>query len=59
MVHSSSKGSLKKQGQFVPNLMGVTLFIKGAYDNNPLSGVNENKADQTCPESAERSQSQA
>ena len=47
IVRSSSKGSLKKQSQFVPGLMGVTPFMKGAYDDNSPGGDVKNKANQS------------
>jgi hypothetical protein len=47
---------LKKQSQFVPGQMGVTPFVKGAYDDNMPAGDDENKAEQACPEPVERGQ---
>ena len=41
------KGDLKKQTQFAPELMGVTPFAKGDYDNMPANGEEENKAKQS------------
>ena len=38
---------LKKQSQFAPGIIGAKSFVKGDYDNNPDSGVEENKANQS------------
>ena len=38
---------LKKQSQFTQPLMGVTSYMKGEYDNNPASGLEENKPNQS------------
>jgi len=53
------KGDLKKQSQFVPGRNGATSDVKEDYDNNPLCGAQENKANRTCTEHVEWSQSQA
>jgi hypothetical protein len=38
---------LKKQSQFMSGLMGVTPFMKRAYDDNMPAGEEENKAEQS------------
>ncbi|HCO92352.1 MAG TPA: hypothetical protein DIU00_00105 [Phycisphaerales bacterium] len=38
---------LKKQSQFTPALMGVTLYMKGDYGVKPAAGAEENKAKQS------------
>jgi hypothetical protein len=42
---------LKKQTQFMPGLMDVTSSMKGDYDNNPLCGAQQNKANRTVERS--------
>jgi len=49
------KAGLKKQSQFVPGLMGVMPFMKGAYDDYSPIGEDENKANNDI----ERSQFEA
>jgi len=39
--------NLKKQSQFVPRLLGVTSFEKGAYDDISPAGDVKNKANRT------------
>jgi len=38
---------LKKQSQYVPGQNGTTSYSKGDYDNMPVHGTEENKANQT------------
>jgi hypothetical protein len=38
---------LKKQTQSVPAQISVKSFVEGYYDNNPVCGVDENKANQS------------
>jgi hypothetical protein len=47
IARSSSKGSLKKQSQFMPGLIGVMPFMKGAYDDDSPDGDVKNKANQS------------
>jgi hypothetical protein len=48
--------NLKKQSQFVPNEIGAKPYVTAYYDNMPVNGAEENKANRTCPEHVERSQ---
>jgi hypothetical protein len=50
------KGDLKKQTQYVQDLMDAKSLMKGDYDNKPAGRIEENKANQACPEHVERSQ---
>jgi hypothetical protein len=45
-------GDLKKQSQFMPDLMGLTPFMNGSYGEKPVSGDFENKANRTQSQSA-------
>jgi hypothetical protein len=41
---SEKYGDLKKQTQFMPDLMGLTPFMNGIYGDIPAGGLGENKA---------------
>ncbi|MGB2866235.1 MAG: hypothetical protein WBC05_23085, partial [Sedimentisphaerales bacterium] len=44
---AEKNSDLKKQSQFTQPLMDVTSYMKGEYDNNPASGLEENKPNQS------------
>jgi len=44
---AGKKGDLKKQSQFDQALIDATSFMQGDYDNYPVGGVEENKANQS------------
>jgi len=41
------KRNLKKQSQFAPAQYSAKSYMKGDYDNKPVSGAEENKAKQS------------
>ncbi len=44
---AEKKGELKKQTQYIQDLMDAKSLMQGDYDNNPAGGVEENKANQS------------
>jgi hypothetical protein len=40
----TQNGNLKKQSQFSPGMMGLSLFMTGGYDDFMPAGMGENKA---------------
>jgi hypothetical protein len=55
---AEKKCDLEKQTQFMPDEIGAKPFLKGDYDNMPVNGGEENKANRTRPEPVERSRFQ-